>query len=167
MRTLTGVLILGAIAVTAATGNPVLAQDAAGRWKGRMEPTNHSAEIELELRRAGTAWQADLQFRAGPDTGALPIEDLRVDDDGVLVRTMIEGADVSLDFTFADNMLLGSVRVTENGRVLVEGPAGLARASDAEAQSRLTSWLDAQGASVGDARRSSAVETALELFAAN
>jgi hypothetical protein len=33
--------------------NPLPTQDVAGQWKGRMEPGNVSAEIELGLRRTG------------------------------------------------------------------------------------------------------------------
>ena len=55
------------IALTVIPHSSLLAQDVTGRWKGRIEPTNHSAEIELELQRAGAAWTAELTYRAGPD----------------------------------------------------------------------------------------------------
>ena len=57
---------------------PVCAQDIAGRWNGRMEPTNLSAEIRLNLERVKTSWKAEMMFRAGPDSSSLPIETLRV-----------------------------------------------------------------------------------------
>lgn len=41
------------IALTVIPRTSALAQDVTGRWKGRIEPTNHSAEIELELQRQG------------------------------------------------------------------------------------------------------------------
>lgn len=161
------VVLAAAIALMVVPLAPVHAQDISGRWKGRMEPTNHSAEIELDLQRAGPSWKAELTFRAGPDGGALPIEELRVDGDGILVRTKLEGADVSLELTLDDDLLLGSVRVMENGRVFAEGPAGLARASDVSGQSQLMAWLDARGASIDAPRRTAAIERALELFLAN
>ena len=37
---------------------PAHAQDLAGRWTGRMEPENLSAEIELDLARTDTSWRA-------------------------------------------------------------------------------------------------------------
>src|SRR5678815_330138 len=55
-------LLVGAIALTVVTGSSLRAQSAAGQWKGRMEPTNLSAEIELALRRAGADWKAVLLF---------------------------------------------------------------------------------------------------------
>ena len=143
------------------------AQDVAGRWNGRMEPTKLSAEIDLDLQRAGSSWKAGMTFRAGPDGGSLPIEELRVDGDTVLVRTKLEGADVSLEFTLQDDLMLGSVRVMENGRALAEGPAGLARASDGSGGMRLIRWLDAQGASIDAARRKAVIERAMELLLAN
>lgn len=146
---------------------PAHAQDVAGRWSGRIEPTNLSAEIELDLKRAGASWKAEITFRAGPDGGSLPIVELRVDGAGVLVRTKIEGADVSLELTLEDDLMLGSVRVTENGRVLAEGPAGLARASDASGKMRLIRWLDARGALIDALRRGTVIERAMELLLAN
>ncbi len=146
---------------------PAHAQDLAGRWAGRMEPENLSAEIELDLARTGTAWRGGMTFRAGPDGGALAVEELRVDGDAVLVRTRIEGADVNLHLVLDDALLLGSVRVTEGDRVLAEGPVGLARASDAQAQKRLMRWLDAQGSPIAAARRSTVIERAVELMLAN
>ena len=166
MQVKTAVLV-AAIVLTVIPFSPGNAQDISGHWKGRMEPTNHSAEIELDLQRAGSSWNAELTFRAGPGGGQLPIEELRVDGDGVLVRTKLEGADVRLELTLDHDLLLGTVRVTENGRVLAEGPAGLALGSDASGQSRLTAWLDARGASIDAARRSAVIERALELFLAN
>ena len=144
------------IAVTVIPRSSALAQDVTGQWKGRMEPTNLSAEIELNLQRAGTAWNAEMAYRAGPDGGSLPVEELRVDDDSVFVRTQLEGADMSLTLALEDELLLGSVRVTENGSLLVEGPTALARASDASAQSRLLDWLNAQGESIDAGRRDAA-----------
>ena len=155
------------IAFTALPCPSALAQHVAGRWTGRMEPTNLSAEIELELRRAGAAWNAEMTYQAGPNGGSLPVEELRVDDDGVFVRTKLEGADVSLVLTLEDALLLGSVRVTENGSLLVEGPAALARASDASAHTRLLGWLNAQGESIDAGRRDAVIERALELLLAN
>src|SRR6185436_2831258 len=146
---------------------PARAQDLAGRWSGRMEPKNLSAEIELDLERRGTSWSAGLTFHAGPDGGALPVEELRVDGDAVLVRTRIEGADVTLQLALDEALLLGSVRVTESDRVLAEGPVGLARASDAKAKEQLTRWLDAQGSPIDGARRSLVIERAVDLMLAN
>ena len=155
------------IAVTVIPRSSALAQDVTGQWKGRMEPTNLSAEIELELQRAGTAWNAEMAYRAGPDGGSLPVEELRVDGDSVFVRTQLEGADMSLTLALEDELLLGSVRVTENGSLLVEGPTALARASDASAQSRLLDWLNAQGESIDAGRRDAVIEGALQLLLAN
>jgi hypothetical protein len=53
---------------------PTRAQDLEGRWSGRMEPKNLSAEIEIELHRTGTSWTGVMTFRAGPDGGPLPVE---------------------------------------------------------------------------------------------
>jgi retinol-binding protein 3 len=153
------------LAVILAT--PVMAQDVAGQWSGRMEPTNLSAEIALDLQRADGSWKAEMTFHAGPDGGPLPIKELRVDDDSVLVRTKLEGADVSLELARDDDLLLGSVRVTENGDVLAEGPAGLARESDASGKERLMRWLDAHGASLDATRRGAVIESAIELLLAN
>jgi hypothetical protein len=160
------VLVAG-IALTILPGAPLLAQDVTGQWKGRIEPTNLSAEIELELQRAGAGWEAQMTYRAGPDGGSLPVEELRVDDDGVFVRTKLEGADVNLMLTLEDELLLGSVQVTENGSLLVEGPAGLARVSDAGGQTRLLSWLNAQGESIDAGRRDAVIERGLQLILAN
>jgi len=146
---------------------PASAQDLAGRWSGRMEPKNLSAEIELDLQRTGTSWNGVMTFHAGPDGGALPVEELRVEDDALFLRTRIEGADMSLQLALDDALLLGSVRVTESGRVLAEGPVALARASDAAAQERLTRWLDAQGSPIGAERRNSVIERVLELMLTN
>ena len=146
---------------------PAIAQDLAGRWRGRMEPTHHSAEIELELERSGASWNGVMSFRAGPDGGSLPVEELRIDGAAVFLRTRIEGAEVRLQFALEDALLLGSVRVTEGDRVLAEGPAGLARASDANAQEHLTRWLDAQGPPIGAERRRSVIEGAAELMRTN
>ena len=161
------VVLVVMIALTVIPHTSLLAQDATGRWKGRIEPTNHSAEIELELQRAGAVWTATLTYRAGPDGGPLPIEELRVDDDSVFVRTKLEGADMSLELAIEDDLMLGSVRVTENGSLLVEGPAGLARASDASGQMRLLDWLNEQGESIDAERRDAAIEGALQLLLAN
>jgi hypothetical protein len=155
------------IVVTVIPRTSALAQDVTGQWKGRMEPTNLSAEIELDLQRAGTAWNAEMAYRAGPDGGSLPVEELRVDGDSVFVRTQLEGADMSLTLALEDELLLGSVRVTENGSLLVEGPTALARASDASAQSRLLDWLNAQGESIDAGRRDAVIEGALQLLLAN
>jgi hypothetical protein len=146
---------------------PVHAQDIAGRWSGRMEPTNLSAAIELDLQRTDASWAAEMTFRAGPDSSALPIAELRVDGDSILVRTTLEGAAVSLELTLEGDLLLGSVRVTENGRVLAEGPAGLARASDESGETRLMGWLDAHGASIDASRRIAVIERSAELLLAN
>jgi retinol-binding protein 3 len=146
---------------------PAHALEVAGHWSGRMEPTNLSAEIEIDLQPADASWKAEMTFRSGPDGGSLPIEALRVDDDSVLVRTKIEGADVTLELTLEDDLLLGSVRVTENGRVLADGPAGLARASDASGKERLMRWLDAHGTSIDALRRSAVIERATELLLEN
>lgn len=143
------------------------AQDVAGHWNGRMEPARLSAEIDLHLQRAGTSWKAEMTFHAGPDVGSLPIEELRVDGNGVLVRTKIEGAAVSLELTIEDDLMLGSVRVMESGRVLAEGPAGLARATDASGGLRLIRWLDARSASIDARRRDTVIERATELLLAN
>jgi hypothetical protein len=142
-------------------------QEVAGHWKGRMEPTNLSAEIELGLQHAGASWNAEMTFRAGPDGGTLPIEVVRVEGDSVWVHTKIEGADVSLALTRTGDLLLGSVRVTEKGRVLAEGPAGLARASDASGQERLLRWLGAQGASIDARQRAAVIARATELLVTN
>jgi hypothetical protein len=64
-------------------------------------------------------------------------------------------------------LLLGSVRVTEGDHVLAEGPAGLARTSDAHAQVLLTRWLDAQGASMDATLRNAVIEGAAELMVRN
>lgn len=160
-------LLVVPIALTVVTGSALRAQEVAGRWKGRMEPTNLSAEIELELQRAGGSWKAALLFRAGPDGGSLPVEDLRVDGDSVFVRTKIEGADVNFELMLADDLMLGSVRVTENARILAEGPVGLARATDTNGQMRVTRWLDARGAAIDAVRRNATIEKALQLFSAN
>ena len=141
--------------------------DLTGRWTGRMEPKNLSAEIELDLQRTGTSWNGVMTFRAGPDGGALPVEELRVEGDTLFVRTKIEGADVSLQLALDDGLLLGSVRATEGGRVLAEGPAGLARASETTAQERLTRWLDAQSSPIDAARRGAVIERAVELMLTN
>src|SRR6185295_7980255 len=104
---------------------PARAEVPEGRWSGRMEPKNLSAEIEIDLARAGTSWKGVMSYHAGPDGGALPVEELRVAGDAVFLRTRLEGADVSLQLALDDALLLGSVRVTESGRVLAEGPVGL------------------------------------------
>ena len=145
---------------------PANAQDLAGRWSGRMEPKNLSAEIEIDLERTGLSWSAGMTFRAGPDGGALAVEELRVEGDGVFVRTQIEGADVSLRLALDDTLLLGSVRVTEGDRVLAEGPVGLARASDAKGKERLMLWLDGQGSPIDTAQRDSVIDRAVELMLA-
>jgi hypothetical protein len=155
------------IALTLVPRTSVLAQDLTGQWKGRIEPTNLSAELELELRRADAAWRAEMTFQAGPEGGPLPVEELRVDGDSVFVRTKIEGADVSLTLALEDELLRGSVQVTENGTLLAEGPAALARASDASGQTRLLGWLNEQGESIDAQRRTAVIETALQLFSAN
>jgi hypothetical protein len=160
------VLVVG-IVLAVFLRSPVLAQDVSGRWKGRIEPTNLSAEIELELQRAGAAWNAEMTYRAGPDGGPLPIEELRIEGDSVCVSTKIEGADVSLALSLEDDLMLGWVRVTENGSLLIEGPAGLARAADAGGQTRLMAWLNEQGESIDAGRRDAAIERALELLLAN
>jgi hypothetical protein len=167
MMPVTKAALFWVIAMTFVPRIPVLAQDVTGRWKGRIEPTNLSAEIELELQRAGAAWNAELTYRAGPDGGSLPVEDLRVDDDGVFVRTKLEGADLSLVLTLEDELLLGSVRVTENGSLLVEGPAALALDSDTGGQTRLPGWLSGQGEAIDVRRRDAVIEGALELLLAN
>jgi len=143
------------------------AQDVTGRWSGRMEPSNLSAEIELQLQRHGVSWKAEMTFRAGPDGGSLPIEELRVSDESVFVRTKIEGADVSLALTHEDELLLGFVRLTENGRVFAEGFAGLARLSDASGKNRLVAWLDAQGTPIDAARRDAVIERSVNLLVKN
>src|SRR4030095_13237206 len=120
----------------------------AGHWSGRMEPTHLSAEIELDLQRADGSWKAGMTFRAGPDGGSLPIEQVRVDGDSVFVSTKIEGADALMDRRHDGVLLLGVVRIMENGRVIAEGRAGLARASDPDGKERLARWLDAQGAPI-------------------
>lgn len=147
--------------------SPAGAQDLAGRWSGRMEPANLSAEIELDLQRTGTTWKGVMAFRAGPDGGALPVDALRVEGDAVFLSTRIEGADVNLQLALEDALLLGSVRVTESGRVLAEGPVGLSRVSDAKAKENLTLWLDAQGSPIGAERRRSVIERAVELMLTN
>ena len=146
---------------------PASAEDLEGRWSGRMEPKNLSAEIEIDLQRTGTSWNGVMTFRAGPDGGSLPVEELRVEGDAVFLRTRLEGADVSLRLNLDDALLLGSVRVTESGRVLAEGPVGLARASDAKAKENLTHWLDGQGSPIDAGRRRSVIERAVELMLAN
>jgi hypothetical protein len=143
------------------------AQDLAGRWSGRMEPKNLSAEIELDLQHTETSWKGVMTFRAGPDGGSLPVEELRIEGDALFVRTKIEGADVSLQLALEDGLLLGSVRASESGRVLAEGPAGLARASDPNAKERLMGWLDAQGPPIDAARRGTVIERAVELMLTN
>lgn len=146
---------------------PAPAQEIAGHWSGRMEPTNLSAEIELDLRGAGASWTAEMTFRAGPAGGPLPIHELRVEGESLLVRTEIEGADVSLELALEDDLLLGSVRVTEDGHLLAEGPAGLARASDAAGSTRLMGWMDARGTPIDSVRRDAVIESAKELLLAN
>jgi hypothetical protein len=142
-------------------------KDTSGRWKGRMEPTNLSAEIELDLQPVDASWRAALAFRAGPDGGTLPIKEVRVDADSVFVHTEIEGADVRLTLGRSGDLLLGSVLVTEKGRVLAKGPAGLARASDASGQERLLHWLGAQGSSIDARQRATVIARATELLLAN
>ncbi len=144
-----------------------LAQDLSGSWKGRMEPQGLSAELQLDLKSSAQAWTSTLLFRAGPDGGPLPIGELRVGAEDVLVQTTIEGADVRLSLLLEDELLLGTVRATEGTRVLAEGPVGLARAADAGAQSRLTRWLDAQGDALEPARRRAVIESALERVISN
>src|SRR5262245_21575737 len=146
---------------------PTSAPDLSGRWSGRMEPTNLSAEVELELQRDGTAWKGALTFRAGPDHGSLPVEGLRIEGDSLSLRTRIEGAEVQLELALEDDLLLGSVRASEGGKVLAEGPVGLARASDEQAKTRLTRWLDAQGAALTPGLRAAVIEGALRLLLAN
>jgi hypothetical protein len=141
---------------------PAATQDLAGSWKGRMEPQGHSAELQLDLRREAGAWSGALTFRAGPDGGELPIQELRVDGAGVLLRTTIEGADVRFELALEERILLGTALAREGERVLCEGPAGLARASDAEAQARLTRWLDARGEAVSPERRDAVIEAAAD-----
>ncbi len=155
------------VSVLLVLATPVTAQDLAGRWNGRMEPTNLSAELHLDLQRVQTAWKAELTFRAGPDSSALPIEALRVDEDSVLISTKIEGADVRFELKHDDDLLLGSVHVTEQGRVLAEGPVGLVRASDVNGAKRLMAWLDAQGTPIDAARRDAVIQRATELMLAN
>jgi retinol-binding protein 3 len=162
--TLCGTAVVVAATASLAFGST---QDTAGRWTGRIEPTNLSAEIELDLQHVDTSWKADLSFRSGPDGGTLPIEEMRVENDSVLVRTKIEGADVSLALARAGDLLLGSVQVTERGRVLAEGPAGLARASDASGKDRLLHWLDAQSGSIDARQRATVIARVTELFSAN
>ena len=142
-------------------------QDNAGHWKGRMEPTNLSAEIELDLQHVDASWRVELTFRAGPNGGTLPIKEVSVDSDSVFVRTEIEGADVRLTLGRSGDLLLGSVHVTEKERVLAEGPAGLARASDASGQERLLRWLGAQGASIDARQRATVIARATALLSAN
>ena len=148
-------------------GTPVHAQDVAGRWNGRMEPTNLSAEVRLELQQVNASWKAEMAYRAGPDSASLPIEALRVDADSVLIRTKIEGADVRFELGQSDGLLLGSIHVTEQGRVLAEGPVGLARASDVHGAERLTAWLNAQSTSIDAARRDAVIQRASKLMLAN
>ena len=161
-RLATSVLLAILVAAT-----PAQAKDITGHWEGRMEPTNLSAEIGLDLQRGGSSWKARLSFRTGPDGGALPVEELTVAGDSVLVRTRIEGADVSFALRLQDDLLLGLVRVTESGRVLAEGPAGLALASDTNAKDRLASWLNAQGVPIAPALRTVVIERSLELLSDN
>lgn len=130
-----------------------------------MEPTNLSAEITLNLQLIDASWKAEMTFRAGGDGGPLPIEELHVSDDSVLVRTKIEGADVRFAFAREGDLLLGSVRVTEKGRLLAEGPAGLSR--DASGMTGLMAWLDAQGTAIDAARRTALIERSLDLFSKN
>ena len=132
-----------------------------------MEPTNLSAEVELNFQPDGASWKAEMTFKAGPDGGALPIEEMRVTDDSVLVRTKLEGADVRFAFARDGDLLLGFVRLTEKGRLLAEGPAGLARASDTNGMTRLVAWLDAQGTPIDAARRDAVIEHSLDLFLKN
>ncbi len=146
---------------------PAFAQDLVGRWSGRMEPKNLSAEIELDLQREGASWKAALTFRSGPDGSQLTIEELRVEGDSVILRTKIEGADMQFELAFENDLLFGSVRLSEGGQVLVEGPAGLARASDAEAMKHLMSLLDAQGTLIEPERRGKVIENAVKLMLAN
>jgi retinol-binding protein 3 len=153
--------------LTLGLATPVTAQDIAGRWNGRMEPTNLSAEIRLHLQRVQASWKAEMTFRAGPDSSSLPIEELRIDGDSVLVRTKIEGADVRFKLAHEEDLLLGSVHVTEQGHLLAEGPVGLARATDAKGTERLTRWLDSQAETIDAARRDAVIQRATELMLAN
>lgn len=146
---------------------PTLPQELPGSWKGRMEPAGMSAELELDLKSAAQAWSATLRFRAGPDGGELPVGELRVGAASVFVRTTLEGADVQLELALEDDLLLGTVRASEGERVLAEGPAGLARSTDAAAQARLARWLDAQADPIDPARRRAVVEGALERMLAS
>jgi hypothetical protein len=159
--------ILFALLAIAVPFTPARAQDLAGRWSGRMEPTNLSAEIDLNLQHDKTSWKAEMTFHAGPNGGSLPIDELRVTDDSVLVRTKIEGADVRFELTRDGDLLLGFVRITEKDRVLAEGPAGLARASDTSGMARLVAWLDAQGTPIDAARRDAVIEGSLDLLLKN
>lgn len=161
--------LCGALVAAVTLAPPALgaAEDLAGSWKGRMEPTNLSAVIEMDLQRAGDSWKAAMAYRAGPDGGALPIEAVRVVGDSVLVHTKLEGADVSLELARAGDLLLGAVRVTEKGRVLADGPAGLARASDAAGQERLLRWLGGKSALIDAPGRAAVIERATALFLAN
>jgi hypothetical protein len=143
------------------------AEDLVGHWSGRIEPTNLSAQIDLDLRHTGAAWEASLNFRAGPDGGPLPIDQLQVDDGDVVIRTRIEDADVTLTLTLEDALLLGTVRVTESGRVLAEGPAGLARTTSTGASHQLLRWLSAGGESLDPQRRAATIQRAIELLLTN
>ena len=166
LRTLPSVSILALVAILVSV-IPARADTLAGRWIGRMEPTNLSAEIKLDLERVDSSWKGQMTFRAGAEGGPLPIEALRVTDDSVLVRTKIEGAGVSLELVHENNLLTGVVRLTENGRLFAEGPAGLARASDANGKNQLVAWLDAQGTSIDAARRNAVIEGSVKLLLAN
>ena len=159
--------LMASVLLALLPATPTTAQDIAGRWNGRMEPTNLSAEIRINFQRAQTSWKAEMTFRAGPDSSSLPIEEVRVEADSVFIRTKIEGADVRFQLAHEDDLLLGSVSVTEQGHLLAEGPVGLARATDAKGAERLTRWLDAQGDSIDPARRDAVIQRATELMLAN
>ena len=161
------ILFMACALPAGAIATPARAQDIAGHWNGRMEPTNLSAEIQLNLERVQTSWKAEMLFHAGPDSSSLPIAALRVESDSVLIGTNIEGADVQFALAHDNDLLLGSVRVTEQGRVLAEGPVGLARASDTTGHERVMRWLDARGDSIDASRRDAVIQRALELMQAN
>ena len=139
----------------------------AGQWQGRMEPTNLSAGLELSLSQGAAGWTAELVFRAGDQHSVLPVGELIMEADKLELSTTIEGAEVLLDLQLEDNLLLGTVQVTEQERLLAAGPVGLARSGDEDGQRAVAQWIAAQGTPIDDAARSRVISRASELFLSN
>jgi hypothetical protein len=123
-------LALATILITLSSVFALAGNDLAGTWTGEFKTTAFSGSMELKLTRDDTKWKAEAKFKARNGESANPVQDLVIDNNDIVFRTEIAGADVHFAGKLNGEKLQGTLEAFQRDVKVATGTWNIGRNAD-------------------------------------